>query len=118
MEFNHKIIEEKWLKYWEENKTFKTDTSDFSKPKFFIKFFTIALFPLALGPTKTNISFHSVNNKMIQYFIARKRAKTHTAIFAQLFHSIFIMFSFHYRNMIFSEQIYFVQFHILKRRTF
>ena len=23
MEFNHKIIEEKWLKYWEENKTFK-----------------------------------------------------------------------------------------------
>ena len=32
MEFNHKIIDEKWLKYWEENKTFKTDTSDFSKP--------------------------------------------------------------------------------------
>ena len=45
MEFNHKIIEEKWLKYWEENKTFKTDTSDFSKPKFY----ALDMFPYPSG---------------------------------------------------------------------
>ena len=28
MEYNHKKIEKKWQKYWEDNKTFKTDTSD------------------------------------------------------------------------------------------
>ena len=45
MEFNHKIIEEKWLKHWEENKTFKTDTSDFSKPKFY----ALDMFPYPSG---------------------------------------------------------------------
>ena len=45
MEFNHTIIEEKWLKYWEENKTFKTDTSDFSKPKFY----ALDMFPYPSG---------------------------------------------------------------------
>ena len=45
MEFNHKIIEEKWLKYWEENKTFKTDTADFSKPKFY----ALDMFPYPSG---------------------------------------------------------------------
>ena len=45
MEFNHKIIEEKWLKIWEENKTFKTDTSDFSKPKFY----ALDMFPYPSG---------------------------------------------------------------------
>ena len=45
MEFNHKIIEEKWLKYWDENKTFKTDTSDFSKPKFY----ALDMFPYPSG---------------------------------------------------------------------
>ena len=45
MEFNHKIIEEKWLQYWEENKTFKTDTSDFSKPKFY----ALDMFPYPSG---------------------------------------------------------------------
>ena len=33
--FNHIEIEEKWRKVWEENKTFKTDIYDFSKPKFY-----------------------------------------------------------------------------------
>ena len=45
MDYNHKIIEEKWLKYWEENKTFKTDTSDFSKPKFY----ALDMFPYPSG---------------------------------------------------------------------
>ena len=45
MEFNHRKIEEKWLKYWEENKTFKTDTTDFSKPKFY----ALDMFPYPSG---------------------------------------------------------------------
>ena len=45
MEFNHKIIEEKWLKYWDENKTFKTDAYDFSKPKFY----ALDMFPYPSG---------------------------------------------------------------------
>ena len=45
MDYNHKIIEEKWLKYWEENKTFKTDASDFSKPKFY----ALDMFPYPSG---------------------------------------------------------------------
>ena len=28
---NREEIENKWRRYWEEHKTFKTDTSDFSK---------------------------------------------------------------------------------------
>ena len=35
MAYNHKEIEEKWQKYWEEHKAFKTDAYDFSKPKFY-----------------------------------------------------------------------------------
>ena len=35
MVYNHKKIEEKWQKYWEENKTFKTE-NDFSKPKYYV----------------------------------------------------------------------------------
>lgn len=31
----HKI-EKKWQKFWEENKTFKTDINDFSKPKYYV----------------------------------------------------------------------------------
>ena len=45
MEFNHKNIESKWLKYWEENKTFKTEISDFSKPKFY----ALDMFPYPSG---------------------------------------------------------------------
>ena len=29
MEYNFREIEKKWQKYWEENKTFKTDIKDF-----------------------------------------------------------------------------------------
>jgi len=35
MAYDHKKIEQKWQKYWEENKTFKTE-NDFSKPKYYV----------------------------------------------------------------------------------
>jgi len=35
MFFDHQQIEKKWQKYWEDNKTFKTDCYDESKPKYF-----------------------------------------------------------------------------------
>ena len=35
MTYDHKIVEKKWQKYWEENKTFETDVYDFSKPKYY-----------------------------------------------------------------------------------
>ena len=34
MVYNHRVIEKKWQKYWEENKTFKT-LDDHSKEKFY-----------------------------------------------------------------------------------
>ncbi len=43
MEFSK--IEKKWQKYWEENKTFKTDTSDYSKPKYYC----LDMFPYPSG---------------------------------------------------------------------
>ena len=42
---NTKQIEEKWIKYWEENKTFKTDIWDFSKPKYYC----LDMFPYPSG---------------------------------------------------------------------
>ena len=42
---NHKEIEAKWRKYWEENETFKTDLWDFSKPKFY----ALDMFPYPSG---------------------------------------------------------------------
>ena len=36
MGYEFENIEEKWEKVWEENKTYKTDAYDFSKPKFYI----------------------------------------------------------------------------------
>jgi len=44
-EYNHKEVEAKWKKYWEENKTFKTDVWDFSKPKFY----ALDMFPYPSG---------------------------------------------------------------------
>ncbi|MDO4814721.1 MAG: leucine--tRNA ligase [Gemella sp.] len=43
--FNHLEIEKKWQKYWEENKTFKTE-DDFSNPK---KFYALDMFPYPSG---------------------------------------------------------------------
>ncbi|HEY4537206.1 MAG TPA: leucine--tRNA ligase [Erysipelothrix sp.] len=43
--YNHLKIEEKWQKYWDENKTFKTDTYDFSKPKYYV----LDMFPYPSG---------------------------------------------------------------------
>ena len=43
--YNHKKIEKKWKDYWDFNKTFKTDTSDFSKPKFY----ALDMFPYPSG---------------------------------------------------------------------
>ena len=45
MAYNHKKTEEKWRKYWEENKTFATDVWDFSKPKFY----ALDMFPYPSG---------------------------------------------------------------------
>ena len=45
MAYNHKEIEEKWQKYWEDNKTFKMDTRDFSKPKYYV----LDMFPYPSG---------------------------------------------------------------------
>lgn len=43
--YNFKEAETKWKKYWEENKTFKTDAWDFSKPKFY----ALDMFPYPSG---------------------------------------------------------------------
>ena len=43
--YNPKEIETKWQKYWEDNKTFKTDAYDFSKPKFY----ALDMFPYPSG---------------------------------------------------------------------
>ncbi len=45
MEYNFKEIEKKWQRYWEDNKTFKTDVWDFSKPKFY----ALDMFPYPSG---------------------------------------------------------------------
>jgi len=42
---NTKEIEKKWIKYWDDNKTFKTDINDFSKPKFY----ALDMFPYPSG---------------------------------------------------------------------
>jgi len=44
-EYKHTEFEEKWKKYWEDNKTFKTDVWDFSKPKFY----ALDMFPYPSG---------------------------------------------------------------------
>lgn len=43
--YNHLEIEKKWQEYWKENKTFKTDLRDFSKPKFY----ALDMFPYPSG---------------------------------------------------------------------
>jgi len=43
--FDHETIEKKWQKYWEDNKTFKTDAYDFSKPKYY----ALDMFPYPSG---------------------------------------------------------------------
>lgn len=43
--YNFRDIEKKWQKYWEDNKTFKTDSYDFSKPKFY----ALDMFPYPSG---------------------------------------------------------------------
>lgn len=45
MSYNHKEIEKKWRKYWEENNTFYCDTYDFSKPKYYV----LDMFPYPSG---------------------------------------------------------------------
>ena len=43
--YNFREIEKKWQKYWEENKTFKTNSWDFSKPKYY----ALDMFPYPSG---------------------------------------------------------------------
>ena len=45
MPFDHKQIEPKWQKYWDEHKTFKTDCYDDSKPKYYC----VHMFPYPSG---------------------------------------------------------------------
>ncbi len=45
MSYNHKEIETKWRKYWEDNNTFYCDTYDFSKPKYYV----LDMFPYPSG---------------------------------------------------------------------
>ncbi|MDD3923648.1 MAG: leucine--tRNA ligase [Erysipelotrichaceae bacterium] len=45
MNYDHIKIEKKWQDYWLENKTFKTDTWDFSKPKYYC----LDMFPYPSG---------------------------------------------------------------------
>ncbi len=45
MSYDHKKIEQKWHKYWEDHQTFKTDVWDFSKPKFY----ALDMFPYPSG---------------------------------------------------------------------
>jgi len=45
MEYNFKKIEKKWQKYWDKNKTFKTDVWDFTKPKYYV----LDMFPYPSG---------------------------------------------------------------------
>ena len=45
MTYDHKTVEKKWQKYWEENKTFETDVYDFSKPKYY----ALDMFPYPSG---------------------------------------------------------------------
>ncbi len=44
-EYNHKQIEQKWKKYWEDHQTFKTDVWDFSRPKYY----ALDMFPYPSG---------------------------------------------------------------------
>ncbi|WP_027409589.1 leucine--tRNA ligase [Anoxybacteroides tepidamans] len=44
MSFNHREIEKKWQKYWEENKTFKTTEDDAKR-----KFYALDMFPYPSG---------------------------------------------------------------------
>ncbi len=43
--YDFKSIEKKWKKYWVDNKTFACDTSDFSKPKYYV----LDMFPYPSG---------------------------------------------------------------------
>ncbi len=45
MGYNHIEIENKWREYWLKNKEYKCDTSDFSKPKYYI----LDMFPFPSG---------------------------------------------------------------------
>ena len=45
MEYNFNDIEKKWQKFWLDNKTFKTDISDKSKPKYYV----LDMFPYPSG---------------------------------------------------------------------
>ena len=65
MAYNHKEIEKKWQKYWEEHKAFKTDAHDFSKPKFYglIEFPYPSGNGLHVGHPKSNTAIDIISRK-------------------------------------------------------
>ena len=58
--YNHKTIEKKWQKYWDEHQTFKTDVWDFSNvqsDRLWLPFWTSSCFSTALtsNPTRCEV---------------------------------------------------------------
>ncbi len=45
MTYNHREIEKKWQRYWDDHETFKTDMWDFTKPKYYV----LDMFPYPSG---------------------------------------------------------------------
>ena len=45
MSYNHQQIDAKWQEYWASHQTFKTDTWDFTKPKYY----ALDMFPYPSG---------------------------------------------------------------------
>lgn len=64
--YDHKTIEKKWQKVWEDNKTFKTDTADFSKPKYYV----LDMFPY---PSGNGLHVGHPEGYMATDIIARKK---------------------------------------------
>ena len=66
--YNFRKTEKKWQDYWEENKTFKTDIRDFSKPKYY----ALDMFPY---PSGSGLHVGHVRGYTAQDAIARMKRR-------------------------------------------